>query len=79
MQKWEYRFVECIYYMEDWYPAFEDGEEIRDWKTAGNITVYANRLGEEGWELVNFASSAVGSHSDYREFFRVAFRRPKSG
>jgi hypothetical protein len=76
MQQWEYKFVECIYFQEDWHPAFEGGEEIHNWKAGGNITKYSNLLGAQGWEMVNFASTATGTHSDYREFFRVAYRRP---
>ncbi len=78
MQKWEYKFVECIFYQEDWYPAFEDGEEVKNWKAGGNITVHSNALGEQGWEMVNLACSSTGSHADYREFFRVVFKRPKA-
>ena len=77
MQKWEYKFVECFLYMEDWYPAFEDGQEIPHWKSGGNITAFSNRLGDEGWEMVNMAATAFGSHSDHGETFRVVFKRPK--
>ena len=46
MQKWEYKFVECISHFDEWYPAFEDGEEIKNWKTGNNVTVFSNALGE---------------------------------
>jgi len=78
MTKWEYKFIECIYHLEDWYPAFENGEEISHWKTRGNIAAYSNALGDEGWEMLSYATSAVGTHSEYREFLRVVFKRPKT-
>jgi hypothetical protein len=77
MQKWEYKFVECISHFDEWYPAFEDGEEIKNWKTGNDVTVFSNALGEQGWEMVTSNFSAVGSESEYREFFRLVFKRPK--
>ena len=77
MQKWEYKFIECINHFDEWYPAFEDGEEIKNWKTGDDITVFSNRLGDDGWEMVSSNYSAVGTESDYREFFRLVFKRPK--
>ncbi len=78
MLKWEYKFIECIYHLEDWYPAFDNGQEISHWKTQGNIAAFSNALGEQGWEMVGCAASAAGTHVDYREFFRVVFKRPKA-
>ncbi len=78
MQKWEYKFVECISHFDSWYPAFEDGEEIKNWKTGDDVTAFSNRLGEQGWEMVGSNYSAVGTESEYREFFRLVFKRPKS-
>ena len=61
MPKWEYKFIECIYHLEDWYPAFDNGQEISHWKTQGNIATYSNALGEQGWEMVGCAASAAGT------------------
>lgn len=78
MQRWEYKFVECVFHNEEWYPAFEDGEEIHNWKTSGNITAFSNALGDQGWEMVTSAFTTAGSHTDYREFLRVVFKRAKT-
>jgi hypothetical protein len=78
MQKWEYKFIECISHLEEWYPAFENGEEIVHWKTGGNISTYSNTLGEQGWEMVNFTHQVTGSSSDSRESLRLVFKRPRT-
>jgi hypothetical protein len=78
MQKWEYKFIDCFYHNEEWYPAYENGQDIKNWKQGPSIAGYSNQLGEQGWELVNLATSAAGSHTDHSEWFRLAFKRPKS-
>ena len=78
MQKWEHKFVECVSHLEEWYPAFEDGQEIAHWKTGGNVTAYSNGLGDQGWELVNFSHCVAGLAADHREFLWLAFKRPKA-
>lgn len=76
MTRWEYKFIECFSYLEDWYPAYENGEEITNWKAGGNIAAFSNRLGSEGWEMIAVTDAAAGSSSSYREIFRVVFKRP---
>ena len=78
MQQWEYKFVECFYHLDDWFPAYENGNEIKNWKSGNNVAAYSNQLGQQGWELVGVATSAAGSHGDYREWFRLVFKRPNT-
>jgi transcription elongation factor len=79
MTAWEYKFIECVQYREDWYPAFENGDEVPNWKAKGTLAAYANELGSAGWELVTVATSAAGTHTDYVETLRAFFKRPKGG
>ena len=77
MQKWEYKFIDCFYHDEEWYPAYENGQDVKNWKHGPNIADYSNQLGEQGWELVNLATSAAGTHAEHSEWFRLVFKRPK--
>ena len=56
--KWEYRYI----YIDS---------KISDKKTSSLINEELNKLGDEGWELVNFATVLV----DVRYAF--VFKRPK--
>jgi hypothetical protein len=77
VQKWEYLFVTCEYYNDDWRPRYVNGQEVEDVaRKWSDMTLYefSNLLGEKGWELVDFMvdRSAFGG----KEVFRLIFKRP---
>jgi len=76
MQKWEYLFVTCSTTMmsNDWKPWLVNGRQPPDWKKQ-TIYEYSNKIGEEGWELVNLMT---GHHSTGdTKHYRLVFKRPK--
>jgi hypothetical protein len=75
MQKWEYRFVHTIWKNDNWYVLSVNGKELGDWESNETIYDYANRLGEEGWELVSAPYTADGLNNPRP---RLIFKRPKS-
>jgi hypothetical protein len=52
--QWEYLFVRFDYFAGDLRPQNANGEEIRDERRQHPLHEYANYLGEQGWEMVNF-------------------------
>ncbi len=74
MQKWEYLFVSCGLVSNQWVPNFVGGQELPDWKKGPSICQVANQLGEQGWELVNLATTPNLPTS---ESYRLVFKRPK--
>lgn len=56
--KWEYKYI----YLDP---------KLSDKKTLSIINEELNKLGDEGWELVNFAVVAIDSR------YAFAFKRPK--
>lgn len=56
MQKWEYMFVVAETHgswgEEVWRPRWVNGAEIDDWKKSPTLHKFCNRVGSEGWELV---------------------------
>ncbi|HEX9016632.1 MAG TPA: hypothetical protein VF960_11640 [Chloroflexota bacterium] len=56
MHKWEYTFVVAepygAYGEEVWRPRWVNGEELPDWKKGEGLQKFCNRLGSEGWEMV---------------------------
>jgi hypothetical protein len=68
MTQWEYKLLDSRAVPEQ-KGLLPKPKAIRD------IEEYFNRLGEEGWEIVNLDFKELGAH---REFFGVA-KRPKDG
>jgi hypothetical protein len=74
MQKWEYTFVSCEH-KKAWRPRWVNDEELPNWKKGPTIYEFSNRLGREGWELVNLDTTSYrGSTYTYR----LTFKRPIS-
>lgn len=57
--KWEYKYISI-------------DSHLSDKKTANMINEELGRLGDDGWELVNFANILVDARYDF------IFKRPKS-
>ena len=72
MQKWEYLFVNLNYANGEWRARYVNGKELPNWKKE-TVYNYANKIGNEGWELVD-APYSIGS-TDY--YWRMVFKRPK--
>lgn len=75
MQKWEYRFVSTTWQGEEWRVLSVNGHAMGDWKMDETIYDYANRMGEEGWELVTAPYTADGLNNPRP---RLIFKRLKS-
>ncbi len=75
MQRWEYLFVTCIYHNDDWRPKYVNGQEVRDWKRGPSISEFSNRIGLDGWELVNLMTGHTESGGT--EAYRLVFKRPR--
>lgn len=78
MQKWEYLFIILDFVNNTSKPRWENASEIADWENGPSLFAYANRLGEQGWEIVGspytYSSDAnIGNHNQ-----RVIFKRPKA-
>ena len=78
MQKWEYLFIILDFVNNAAKPRWENAREISDWESGESLFIYANRLGEQGWEIVGnpytYTSDInLGNHNP-----RVIFKRPKS-
>lgn len=73
MQKWEYLFVTCEYDNKQWRPQYINGVELKNWQ---NITLYeySNKLGDDGWEIVNITSQGEGN---FTYIYRAVFKRLK--
>ena len=74
MQKWEYLFVSAEQ-SDEYRVRYINGKEVPDWKVGDNIYDFANKLGEEGWELVSapYTASAPNWATG-----RLIFKRPKT-
>lgn len=74
MQKWEYRFVNTEWRVDAWYVLSVNGQEAGDWRVDETIYEYANRIGEDGWELVAapYTADVINNHRP-----RLIFKRPK--
>lgn len=75
MQKWEYRFVNTTWKGDNCYVLSVNGKELGDWDTNETIYDYANRIGEEGWELVTAPYTADGLNNPRP---RLIFKHLKS-
>jgi len=75
MQKWEYLFVTADYALGAWRSRFENDLEVVNWKQGQNIAAYANKKGQEGWELITASYSSITSGSPVP---RLVFKRPIS-
>ena len=78
MQKWEYRFVSAELGNSDWRVRFIDGKEVANWKTTTTLYDYANKIGDEGWELVSAPYTSLLKYNGSETIFRLIFKRPKS-
>ncbi len=68
MAKWEYKLLDSNA-VPDQKGLIPKPKSVRD------IEAYFNRLGEEGWEILNLDFNEIGSR---RDFLGVA-KRPKAG
>lgn len=73
MQKWEYCFVRLDYFAGDFRPLSINGQELRDKTNLPPVHDLANKLGDQGWELVG-----VNYTPGYSYGFLI-FKRPKDG
>ena len=71
MQKWEYLFVRADFEGGVLRPHFENDVLLSDWRTR-SLADYANRKGEEGWELMSVPLF------DWSVAANLIFKRPKS-
>ena len=70
MHTWEYLFVVADYAGE-WRSRYVNAQQLDNWKEQPNITLYANQLGQQGWELINVVLATKGRMTlDYRLFFK---------
>lgn len=85
MQRWEYLVIACVWDEGDWRPKYLNGRERKDWRTS-SVYAYMDNLGEQGWELVNLATTdftyTTGGTRDglqvhHEQTYRLAFKRPK--
>jgi hypothetical protein len=74
MQKWEYRFVNTVWEGEAWRVLSVNGKDFGDWEMNETIYEYANRLGDEGSELVAAPYTADGLNNPRP---RLIFKRLK--
>jgi len=73
MQKWEYLFVNMKLKGDGWFADAANGKPI-DSNNVLPMYDYANKLGEEGWELVS-APYTSDSFNNLKP--RLIFKRPK--
>lgn len=78
MQKWEYLFLKAEIAHEDWRARYVNGEEIKNWQAGITLYDFANRLGEEGWELITapYGYTYSEPHNTLYETYRLVFKRP---
>lgn len=74
MQKWEYLFVNMKLKGDVWFADAANGKPV-DLNNSLPMYDYANKLGEEGWELV---SAPYTSDSFNNPKPRLIFKRPKA-
>lgn len=60
-QRWEYLFVDCNLGPDTWRPRFANREPLPDWETGTSVHEFCNRLGADGWELVNLVMDVYES------------------
>lgn len=75
MQKWEYRFVSTTWQGDEWRVLSVNGQAIGEWRSDETIYDYANRIGEEGWELVTAPYTSDGLNNPRP---RLIFKRLRS-
>lgn len=71
MTKWEYLMIGADYDGPTPKVKWVNQIEIRDWKRGPSFMDYANRLGQQGWELVAHTASVAGGN--------MIFKRPVQG
>lgn len=74
MTTWEYAILDCQTIGSHVHPRFLNGEEIRDWQKL-RLSVVVNRLGAQGWELVNFTQLPPGTTEALETW---VFKRPRT-
>ena len=52
METWEHLFVVADKSRDDLRPHYQNGKQLDDWKNRPNLFEYANKLGNQGWDLV---------------------------
>lgn len=72
MPKWEYLYIVCFLYQDDWFPRRVNGREVPDWREGPTLAEFSNQLGQDGWELVNASPQGYSGAMEYY----VAFKRP---
>ena len=74
MTKWEYLFVVGEFVKTEWVARYLNDKEMTNWESGPSIYQTCNKLGEEGWEMVNLATA---NRPDKPISFRLVFKRPK--
>jgi hypothetical protein len=74
MTKWEYLFVVGEFSNHEWVARYINEKELSNWASGPTIYQTSNMLGEEGWEMVNLATT---NRPDKPISFRLVFKRPK--
>ena len=73
MQRWEYLFVSAEQ-SDEYRVRYINGKELPAWERGDDIYTFANKMGDEGWELVSapYTSSGIDWATS-----RLIFRRPR--
>jgi len=72
MQKWEYLFVSAVLQGDQWRVKYVNGKEFAVSNTSITLYEYANKMGDDGWELIS-APYTAGAFT----VPRLIFKRPK--
>ena len=73
MTKWEY--LDLSVDADKSMPRWLNGVEIRNWKQGMGTIAYCNKLGEEGWEVIN--RLPVYYSGGGLSWYSILFKRPK--
>jgi hypothetical protein len=80
VQKWRYLFVTCVNSGKGWRPRYVNGQELRNWEEGPFYHVFANQLGDRGWELVSsqdIITTPGQSRQDVIVAIRLVFKQPQ--
>ena len=73
MPHWEYLFVSAEQ-SDDYRVRYINGKEMPEWERGDDIYTFANKMGDEGWELVSAPYTSSGLNW---AISRLIFKRPK--